>query len=87
MFNKTAPRTLITDIKWLNDGKFENFLTNKNPYAVDTILLTFFQNDLAFNQSIKSLYLILSVIITLLFYLIVCFFIKAFQMNDINLKY
>ena len=40
MFNKTAPRTLITDIKWLNDGKFENFLTNKNPYAVDTILLT-----------------------------------------------
>ena len=51
MFNKTAPRTLITDIKWLNDGKFENFLTNKNPYAVDTILLTFFQNDLAFTFS------------------------------------
>ena len=41
MFNKTAPRTLITDIKWLNDGKFENFLINKNPYDVDTILLTF----------------------------------------------
>ena len=50
-------------------------------------LLNFFQNDLAFNQSIKSLYLLLSVILGLLFYLIVCYFIKAFQMNDIKLKY
>ena len=50
-------------------------------------ILNFFQNDLAFSQSIKSLYLILSVILGLLFYLIVCYFIKAFQMNDIKLKY
>jgi putative peptidoglycan lipid II flippase len=50
-------------------------------------VLNFFQNELAFNQSIKSLYLILSVILGLLFYLIVCYFIKAFQMNDIKLKY
>ena len=50
-------------------------------------LLNFFQNELAFNQSIKSLYLVLSVILGLLFYLIVCYFIKAFQMNDIKLKY
>jgi len=50
-------------------------------------LLNFFQNDLAFYQSIKSLYLVLSVILGLLFYLIVCYFIKAFQMNDIKLKY
>ena len=50
-------------------------------------LLNFFQNDLAFNQSIKSLYLVLSVILGLLFYLIVCYFIKAFQMSDIKLKY
>ncbi|MDO7549454.1 MAG: polysaccharide biosynthesis C-terminal domain-containing protein, partial [Candidatus Pelagibacter ubique] len=50
-------------------------------------LLNFFQNDLAFNQSIKSLYLVLSVILGLLFYLIVCYFIKAFQMNDIKLRY
>ncbi len=50
-------------------------------------LLNFFQNELAFNQSIKSLYLILSVILGLLFYLIVCYFIKAFQMSDIKLKY
>ena len=50
-------------------------------------LLNFFQKDLAFNQSIKSLYLVLSVILGLLFYLIVCYLIKAFQMNDIKLKY
>ncbi len=50
-------------------------------------LLSFFQNELAFNQSIKSLYLVLSVILGLLFYLIVCYFIKAFKMNDIKLKY
>ena len=50
-------------------------------------ILNFFQNDLAFNQSIKSLYLVLSVILGLLFYLIVCYLIKAFQMNDIKLKY
>ena len=50
-------------------------------------LLNFFQNQLAFNQSIKSLYLVLSVILGLLFYLIVCYFIKAFQMSDIKLKY
>ncbi len=50
-------------------------------------LLNFFQNELEFNQLIKSLYLILSVILALVFYLIVCYFIKAFQMNDIKLKY
>src|SRR5210317_1144311 len=50
-------------------------------------LLNFFQNELAFNQSIKSLYLVLSAILVLLFYLIVCYFIKAFQMNDIKLRY
>ena len=50
-------------------------------------LLNFFQNELAFSNLIKSLYLILSVIFGLLFYLIVCYFIKAFQMDDIKLKY
>ena len=50
-------------------------------------LLNFFQNELEFDKSIKSLYLVLSVILGLLFYLIVCYFIKAFQMNDIKLKY
>ena len=50
-FNNTPPKTLITDIKWLNDGIFEDFLINRFPYNVDTILLTFFQNDLAFTFS------------------------------------
>ena len=50
-------------------------------------LLIFFQNELAFNHVIKSFYLVLSVILALLFYLIVCVFIKAFQMGDIKLKY
>jgi len=50
-------------------------------------LLNFFQNELAFNQSIKSFYLVLSAILGLLFYLFVCYFIKAFQMSDIKLKY
>jgi len=50
-------------------------------------LLNFFQNGLAFNNTIKSLYLVLSVILGLLFYLIVCYFMKAFKMDDIKLEY
>jgi putative peptidoglycan lipid II flippase len=50
-------------------------------------LLNFFQNELAFNNLIKSLYLIISVFLGLLFYLIVCYFIKAFKLEDIKLKY
>ena len=45
------------------------------------------KKSIIFNQSIKSLYLVLSAILGLLFYLIVCYFIKAFQMNDIKLRY
>ena len=50
-------------------------------------LLNFFQNEMAFSNLIKSLYLILSVFLGLLFYLIVCYFIKAFKLEDIKLKY
>ncbi len=50
-------------------------------------LLNFFHNELTFSHSFKSLYLVLSVILGLLFYLTVSYFIKAFQMNDIKLKY
>jgi class 3 adenylate cyclase/ligand-binding sensor domain-containing protein/predicted metal-dependent HD superfamily phosphohydrolase len=46
--NKISPKPLITEIEWLNEGKFENYLGEKLPYMVDTILLTFFQNDLSF---------------------------------------
>ena len=50
-------------------------------------LLNFFQNEMAFSNITKSLYLVLSVILGLLFYLILCYFIKAFQLKDIKLKY
>ena len=50
-------------------------------------ILFFFQNEMAFSNPIKSLYLIFSVILGLLFYLFVCYFIKAFQLKDIKLKY
>jgi putative peptidoglycan lipid II flippase len=50
-------------------------------------LLIYFQNELAFNQNIKSFYLILSAILSLLFYLFISYWIKAFKMSDIKLKY
>ena len=50
-------------------------------------LLNFFQNEMVFSNVTKSLYLVLSVILGLLFYLILCYFIKAFQLKDIKLKY
>ena len=56
-------------------GVFFNFLT------------TYFQDKLAFNQSYKSFYLIISVVLGLLFYLFVSYLIKAFKINDIKLKY
>ena len=52
-----------------------------------SFLLNYFQNELAFDQNIKSLYLILSVVLGLLFYLIICYLFKAFKMSDIQLKY
>ena len=52
-----------------------------------SFLLNFFQDELEFSNLIKSIYLILSVILGLIFYLFVCYFIKAFQFNDIKLKY
>ena len=50
-------------------------------------IFDFFQNELAFNNAMKSLYLFLTVLLGLLFYLIISYFIKAFQMSDIKLKY
>ena len=50
-------------------------------------LLIYFQNQLAFSQNLKSFYLIFSVILGLLFYLLVSYWIKAFKISDINLKY
>ena len=50
-------------------------------------LLTYFQNELAFNQNIKSFYLILCVVLSLLFYLFISYWIKAFKISDFNLNY
>ena len=50
-------------------------------------LIVYFQNQLSFNQSIKSFYLILSVILGLLFYLLISYSIKAFKTSDFKLKY
>ena len=50
-------------------------------------LLIYFQNQLAFSQNLKSFYLIFSVILGLLFYLFISYWINAFKMSDINLKY
>jgi putative peptidoglycan lipid II flippase len=50
-------------------------------------LLVYFQNQLSFSQSTKSFYLILSVILGLLFYLVISYWIKAFKTHDFKLKY
>ena len=50
-------------------------------------LITYFQDELSFNHNLKSFYLIVSAILGLLFYLFVSYFIKAFKMSDIKLKY
>ena len=50
-------------------------------------IFDFFQNELAFHNAMKSLYLFLTVLLGLSFYLIISYFIKAFQMSDIKLKY
>ena len=50
-------------------------------------LITYFQDELSFNQNLKSLYLIISVVLALFFYLFVSYLIKAFKMKDIKLKY
>ena len=50
-------------------------------------LIIIFSNQLSFENSLKSIYLILSVILGLGFYLLVSYFIKAFQLEDIKLKY
>jgi len=50
-------------------------------------LIILFNNQLSFENSFKSIYLILSVLMGLGFYLIVTYLIKAFKIEDIKLKY
>ena len=50
-------------------------------------LILIFENQLVYNYDFKSFYLILSVFLCLIFYLLISFSIKAFKYGDIKLKY
>jgi putative peptidoglycan lipid II flippase len=50
-------------------------------------LTVFWDGELAYEQSLKSVYLIFSVLFAFIFYLIIAYFIKAFKISDIKLKY
>jgi len=50
-------------------------------------LILVFDTKLVYDFSFKSFYLILSVLLGLIFYLLVSFFIKAFNYKDLHLKY
>ena len=50
-------------------------------------LIYIFQNQLAYDYNFKFCYLILLVLLVLCFYLIISFFIKAFNYKDLQLRY
>ena len=50
-------------------------------------LTILFENQLSYGYQFKSLYLIFSVFLGLVFYLLLCFIIKAFNYKDLKLKY
>ena len=50
-------------------------------------IMTFFNEQLSFEHSLKSFYLIVSVVLGLGFYLIISYLMKAFKLEDIKLKY
>ncbi len=50
-------------------------------------LTLIFENQLAFEYNFKLIYLILSVLLAIIFYLIISFFMKAFNSNDLKLRY
>ncbi len=50
-------------------------------------LIIFFETNLAYNQSLKSVFLIGIVVVGLISYLLIAFLIRAFKISDINLKY
>ena len=50
-------------------------------------LIIFFQNQLNYEYHLKSFFLMISVLLCIIFYLLLSFFIKAFKTKDIKLKY
>tara|TARA_B100001057_G_scaffold169656_1_gene170383 strand:+ start:8150 stop:9679 length:1530 start_codon:yes stop_codon:yes gene_type:complete len=50
-------------------------------------LILFFENNLIFDSNLKIIYLITAVFLSLIFYLLLSFIIKAFKYEDIKLRY
>ena len=50
-------------------------------------VILFFENQLSYSYDLKLFYLILSVILGLMAYLLLTFFIRAFNFKDLKLKY
>ena len=50
-------------------------------------LISVFENQLIYEFNFKSFYLVLSVLLSLIFYLLTSYFIKAFNYMDLQLKY
>ena len=50
-------------------------------------LISIFENQLVYDYQFKSFYLIFSVLLGLVFYLLISFLIKAFNYKDLQLKY
>ena len=50
-------------------------------------LINFFEHNLAYEENLKSAYLIGTVLIGFISYFIISIFTKAFIISDINLKY
>jgi len=50
-------------------------------------LIAIFENQMIYDYNFKSFYLVLTVMIALIFYLLISFFIKAFNYKDLQLKY
>ena len=49
--------------------------------------ILFFENELSYTYYLKSVYLVLCVLLTIIFYFALSYFIKAFNYQDIKLKY
>jgi len=50
-------------------------------------MILFFENELSYTYYLKSVYLVLCVLLTIIFYFALSYFIKAFNYQDIKLKY
>jgi len=50
-------------------------------------LLDMFSEKMIYSENLKFLYLLLSILITLISYLIISIFTKAFKLSDIKLNY